>query len=108
MLDHILSDGFTTLLLRAIPVIAICFICAFVAQKFDKREDRRKEEHAKELAKIEIEKEMRKEKERAKIEAEYPTVMSEARICERCGAPLKDNICEYCGSRYDIMRTKAK
>lgn len=30
----------------------------------------------------------------------------DAMICKQCGAPLNDNICEYCGTRYNSENVK--
>lgn len=64
-------------------------------------------------AKIEAEKaqaqamiEAQRAREMAKIEAEFPTEMSKGRTCERCGAPLTSNVCEYCGTKYDFKRVQ--
>lgn len=29
-----------------------------------------------------------------------------AQTCQKCGAPLRNNKCEYCGTEYESSRTK--
>lgn len=126
MFDFFTSGSFFASSIEVAIVCTLCAACAIVFQKIKDREDTKALEHEREKAKVEAEREKQKalltveiekekaqleaaiERERAKTEAEFPTVISEARVCERCGAPLKTNVCEYCGSKYDFMRTKAK
>ncbi len=86
-------------------LVAVIFLF-YLAYKLDAR-------MARDAVKLEAEKaqaqamiEAQRAREMAKIEAEFPTEMSKGRTCDRCGAPLTSDICEYCGTKYDFKRVQ--
>lgn len=96
MLDFLFSDSMIKILLYGVIGIIIIVPCTILAHKFDIMQAREKERHEKEMMKIELE----KAGVMSRLEADYNKEMSNALVCQKCGAPLKGNVCEYCGASY--------
>lgn len=62
--------------LYAIGALGTAVLILFIINYTDKLENCEKERHTKEMTKV--------------------------IVCEKCGAPLKSNICEFCGAKYNF------